>query len=98
MIMISNFLFNFTNFSVIIIFLTKSLVSVVLVASSSYTMFVTTSFFTASLRLLKSTRVVSNLSISNVSISDFNLAKSTFSENFDVSTPTAFLKSVLLHN
>ena len=34
-----------------------------------------------------------NLSLSNLSTSDFKLAKSTFLEKADVSTPVAFFKS-----
>ena len=38
-----------------------------------------------SLRLCKSTRVVSNLSISNLPISDFEFTKSNFLATFDLS-------------
>ena len=37
-----------------------------------------------------------NLSISNLSTLDYKLAKSTFLENFDVSTPVAFFKSAFV--
>ena len=72
-------LFNLTNFCVIVIFLTKLLVSVVSIAlmfltNSSYTVFSTTLFFTTSRSLLKSVGVVSILSISDLSISGFKLA------------------------
>ena len=85
-----------------------------------YTPFLTTSFFTKSLSLLKSTRTdinlktsnlstlllkllklvgkIFNLSKSTLSTWDFKLAKSTFSANFDVSTPVAFLNLLLLHD
>ena len=46
--------------------------------NSSYTVFLTTSFPTTLLSLLKSAEVVSNLPITNLSISGFKLAKSTF--------------------
>ena len=52
-----------------------------------------TLFFTSSLSLLKSTRVVSNLPISNLSISSFTMTKLSFLANCLVSTPVAFYKS-----
>ena len=73
MIMISsNSIFNFINFCVRVSFLTKSLVSVILIlltflANSLYSVFLTTSILTASLSLLKSTGVNSNFPVSNLS-------------------------------
>ena len=48
------------------------------------------------LKLVKLVRTFFNLSISNLSALDFKLAKSTYLENFDVSTPDAFFKSVFV--
>ena len=78
-------------------FKTKLLVSVVWIVlaflnNSSYTVFWTFSLFTRSLNLLEWNRVVSNLSISNLSVSYFMLAKPSFLDNIDVSTPVAFSK------
>ena len=80
MIMIKCFLFNFNNFCVIISFLTKSVVSAVLIlltfsTNSSYSVFLTASFSTKSLRLLKSTGRASKLPISNSSTLLFKLPK-----------------------
>ena len=79
-------------------FLTKLLVSVVWIAvtlltNSSYTSFVSTSFFTTSLSLPKSIGAVSNSSISHLSISDFKLTVLAFLPNFDVSRPVTLFKS-----
>ena len=76
----SNFVFNFINFCVITSFLTKSLVSVVLIlltlsTNSLHSVFLTISFFTASLSLLKSTGAGTNLSTSNLSTLLFKLLK-----------------------
>ena len=80
--------------------LTKLLVSIVWIVlnfltKSSYSAFLRTSFFTTSLRILKSTGVVSNLPISNSSISDFKLAKLASLVNFYVSTPVEYFKPCL---
>ena len=58
--------------------------------------FLTTSFFTPSLSLLKLTRTGTgiNLLISDISISAFKLVKSDFVASLDVSIPLAFLNSV----
>ena len=81
----SNVIFNFTNFFVIDSFLTKLLVSVLLIlltflTNSLYSVFLTTSFFTTLLSLLKSTEAVFNLPVSNLSTLFFKLVKplSTF--------------------
>ena len=63
-------------------------------AKLSYTVFLTTSFFTASLSLLKSAGTGANLSMSNLSISVFRLAKFAFSVKPEVSTCGTFLRSV----
>ena len=51
----------------------------------SYIVFLTTSFFTTLLSLLKSTGTVANLSISNLSTSVFKLDRFVFNANFEVS-------------
>ena len=61
--------------------------------SLSYTVFLTTSFFTISLSLLKSTGTGINLSIYNLSTSAFKLAKSDFAANLDASIRGVFFKS-----
>ena len=58
----------------------------------------TTSFFTTSISVIKTTDVISNLSTSNLSFSNFKLAKSAFLENFDLLILFAFFSQVLLHN
>ena len=59
----------------------------------SYTAFLTTSFFTTSLSLLKSTGMGANLSISNLLTSVFKLAKFAFNAKLEVSTCEIFLMS-----
>ena len=54
--------------------------------SLSYTVFLTTSFFTTLLNLLKSVGTGSNFSMSNLSASVFKLAKFVFSAKLEVST------------
>ena len=67
-----------------------------------YTSFLATSFFTTSLSILKSTgastraSTFSDFLISNLSTSNFELAKSTFLENFDASKPVAYFKSAFV--
>ena len=51
-----------------------------------YTSYLTTSFFTTSLDLLKSTGIGTNLSISNLSTSVFRLAKLVFSAKLEILT------------
>ena len=60
------------------------------------TVFLTTSFFTASLNLLKSTGIGINLSMSNLSTSVFRLAKLALSAKLEVSTCEIFLISVFV--
>ena len=62
------------------VFLTSPLVSILstLATNLSYAVFLTTSFFTTLLSLLKSTGTVANLSTSNLSASLFKLAKFVF--------------------
>ena len=73
------------SISVTSCFLTGPLVSMALpfLTNSSYTIFLTTLFFTISLCLLKITGVIFDSSTSNLSISDFNLAKSALKAKFD---------------
>ena len=65
-----------------LVFNTKSLVSILSTFATNllHTVFLTTSFFTISLNLLKSTGIGTNFSISNLSTSVFRLAKLVFSE------------------
>ena len=58
--------------------------------------FLTTSFFTTSLSLLKSTGTGTNLSTSNLSTSDFNLAESVFSAKDNLSALVVFFKSAFV--
>ena len=74
------FIFIFINCCVIISFLTKSLVSVVLIlltvlTNLPYSEFLTTSFFTTLLSLLTSTGAASNFPVSHLSTLLFKLLK-----------------------
>ena len=61
--------------------------------------FLTTSFLTTSLILLKSAENGVNLSLSNLSTSGFSLAKSDFAATLDVSIPVVFLNQLFFpHN
>ena len=64
-----------------LVFNTKLLVSILFTFATnlSNTAFLTTSFFTTSLNLLKSTGTGANFSMSNLSTSVFRLAKFVFS-------------------
>ena len=64
--------------------------------NSSYTVFLTTSVFTTSLSLLKSTGAFFNSEMSNFAIFDFKIAKSTFLANFDVLTLVVSFKSAYM--
>ena len=68
------------------------------VSSILYTVFLTTSFFTALLRLLRSIWTVFSLSTSILSTSVFNLPKSDFTSRLDVSNSAALFKSAFLQN
>ena len=61
-----------------------------------YSVFFTTSFFTTSDNLLKSTEIGTSLSISNLSTSIFKLAKFDFSAKLLTSTCDTFFKSVFV--
>ena len=67
-----------------------------LATNLSYTVFLTNSFFSRSLNLLKSTGIGTNLSMSNLSTSAFKLAKFVFSAKLEVSTCVTFSKSVFV--
>ena len=67
-----------------------------LATNLSYSVFLTTSFFTASLSLLKSTGTGPNLSISSLSTSVFKLAKFDFNAKLLTSTCNIFFKSVFV--
>ena len=62
----------------------------------SYTVFLTTLFFTTLINLLKPTGTGTNLSISNLSTSVFRLAKFVFSAKLEVSTWAIFLISAFV--
>ena len=92
-------MFSNSNLSVsYLVFKRNPLVSVLftLVTNLSYTVFLTTSFFTTLLNLLKSTGTVTNLSMSNLSTSVFKPAKFVFNANPEVSTCAIFLTSAFL--
>ena len=78
-----------------LVFKTNPLVSTIftLVTNLSYTVFLTLSFFTTSLSLLKSTGTGINSSISNSSTSAFKLAKSDFAASLVVAIHVACFKS-----
>ena len=59
-------------------------------------MFLTLSFFTTSLNLIKSTGTGTNLSITSLSTSVFKLAKFDFNAKLEVSTCAIFLISVFV--
>ena len=71
---------------------TKSLVSILSTFPTNllYTVFLTTSSFTTSFNLLKSTGIGTDLSISNLSTSVIRLAKLVFSAKLEVSTYEIF--------
>ena len=75
-----------------LVFKTKSLVSISFTsaASFSYTAFLTLSFLTASLSLLKLTGTGANLSMPNLSTSVFRLAKFVFSAKLELSMCSIF--------
>ena len=62
----------------------------------SYTVFLTTSFFTTSLSLLKSTGKYANLSISSLSTLVFKLAQFDFSAKLLTSTCVTFFRAVFV--
>ena len=61
-----------------------------LATNLSYTAFLTTSFLTTSLNLLKSTGTGANLSMSNLSTSVFKKAKFVFRAKLEVKTCVTF--------
>ena len=73
-----------------LVFLSKLLISA---TNSPYLIFLTFLFFATTLKLLKSVGVASDLSMYSFSISDFQLVKSIYLANFDVSTLFAYSKS-----
>ena len=66
------------------------------VTNLSYSVFLTTSFFTTLLSLLKSAGTGAYLSISNLSTSVFKLAKFDFSAKLLTSTWVTFFRSVFV--
>ena len=90
-------MFSISDLSVsYLVFKTNVLASILfnLATNLSYTFFLTTWFFTTSLRLLKSTGTGTNLSISNLSTSVFKLAKFDFNAKLEVSICVILLISV----
>ena len=80
-----------------LVFNAKSLVSILSFATNLlHTVFLTTSFFTTLLNLLKSAGIGTNLSISNLSTSVFKLEKLVFNAKLEVSTNEIFLMSVFV--
>ena len=81
-----------------LVFNTKSRVSVLLTSAtdSSYVVFLTTSFFTALLSLVKSVETGTFLSMCNLSTSAFKLAKFVFNAKIEVSTCVTFFKLVFV--
>ena len=77
---------------------TNALASILFIfaANLSNTAFLTTSFLTTSLSLLKSTGTGANLSMSNLSTSVFKLAKFVFNAKLEVSTCETFLISAFV--
>ena len=83
--LVSGFLFSNFDLSVsYLVFKTNLLVSILftLVTNLSYVSFLTKSFFTTSLIILKSTGSDTNLSISSLSTSVFKLAKFVFNKKY----------------
>ena len=80
------------------VFKTTPLVSILFTFTTnlSYTVFLTTLFFTTLINLLKPTGTGTNLSISNLSTSVFRLAKFVFSAKLEVSTWAIFLISAFV--
>ena len=76
-----------------LVFKTNPLVSILftLVTNLSCTVFLTTSFFTTLISLLKSIGTVTDVSISNLSASVFKLAKFDFSAKLEVTTWDIFI-------
>ena len=70
--------------------------SFTLATNLSYSVFLTTLFFTASLSLLQSTATGANLSIPSLSTSVFKLAKHDFSAKLLTSTCNTFFRSVFV--
>ena len=91
--LVSGFFFSNSDLSVsYLVFKTNALVAILfaLTTDLSYTVFLTTSFFTTSFSLLKPTGTDANLSISNLSISVFKQAKFDFNPKREVSTCETF--------
>ena len=81
-----------------LVFKTNVLVAILftLATTLSYTVFLTTSFFTTSLSLFKSAGTAASLSISNLSTLVFKLAKFDFNAKLEVSICAIFLISVFV--
>ena len=81
-----------------LVFKTNPLLSILftLATNLSYAVLLTTSFFTTSLSLFKSTGTSTNLLISSLSTSVFKLAKSVFNAKREVSSCGMFLMSAFV--
>ena len=91
----------FSNFDLSVphlVFKTNPLLLILstLATNLSYKSFLTTSFFTTSLSLIKSIGTDADLSISNLSTSVFKLAKFVFNAKLEVSTREIFLISAFV--
>ena len=94
--LVSGILFSNSDLSVsYLVFKTNPLVSILFTLATNllYTSFLTTSFFTRSLSLLKSTGTGTNLSISNLSTPVFKVGKFVFNAKLEVATCEMFLMS-----
>ena len=96
---VSGILFSNSDLSVsYLVFKTNPLVSILstLVTNLFYTSFLTTSVFTTSLNLVKSTGIGINLSMSNLSTSVFKPDELVYNAKLEVSTCEIFLISVFV--
>ena len=93
-----NFFSKFTPSASYLVFLTKSVVSILftLLSNLSYSVFLTTSFLTTLLNLARSTGTVFNLSASILSTSVFKLARFVFDAKLLTSTCVTFFKLVFV--
>ena len=97
-VIIGIFIYNSVLSVLYLVFNTKSLVSILftLATNSSYVVFLTTSFFTALLSLVKSVETGTFLSMCNLSTSAFKLAKFVFNAKIEVSACVTFFKLVFV--
>ena len=94
--LVSGIFFSSSDLSALhLVFKTNPLVSMLFTFSTnlSYTVFLTTPFFTTSINLLKSTGTFTNVSLANLSTSAFRPIKFVFNGKVEVSTCEIFLIS-----